>query len=173
MEEGWIEVASEEVVSGPVGVEDFWSAVDVWVRRPHVVNRRVLGAVILWEGPEGEGAWPAELTKQLDQEAPEGCDKTTSSKCDINVSGDTGEADTHVTEVDDHVTHGDSHVIRKRRWIVRELIPRMRKMTNGREAILIGNTAMHEHAYTHTITHYHMLASFNIPRLTRAKLKQG
>lgn len=32
-------------------VEDFYSGVDVWVKRPNVVNRKLIGAVIRLEGP--------------------------------------------------------------------------------------------------------------------------
>lgn len=32
-------------------MEDFYSGVDVWVRRPNVVNRKLLGAVVRLEGP--------------------------------------------------------------------------------------------------------------------------
>lgn len=30
--------------------EDFYSGVDVWIRRPNVINRKLLGAVIRLEG---------------------------------------------------------------------------------------------------------------------------
>lgn len=31
--------------------EDFYSGVDVWIRRPNVINRKLLGAVIRLEAP--------------------------------------------------------------------------------------------------------------------------
>ncbi len=151
-EESWIEVASEEKGCSSVGVDDFWSAIDVWLRRPHVVNRRVLGAVILWEGPGDEGAWSEELApptvEQSREEVPilAGSEKLSfggKEVCDDGVE----RVDTivplddidHVIDLGGHVTHGDSHVTLKQHWMVRELIPRMQKMSTGKEAIFIGN----------------------------------
>lgn len=49
--------------------EDFSSALDVWIKRPHVVNKKVLGATIL-ESPrewlEGEGELVTELVTMAD-----------------------------------------------------------------------------------------------------------
>jgi hypothetical protein len=43
--------------------EEFYSGVDVWVRRPNVVNRKLLGAMIQLEGPLS-ASW---MSKDLDQ----------------------------------------------------------------------------------------------------------
>lgn len=156
----WIEVASEKLGCPSVGVDDFWSAVEVWVRRPHVINRRVMGAVVLWEGPEGEGAWLKELELKLKHTYGPGehqtvgtdGDKSTSAaeSCDDLVTEgavavDHSNVDDHVT---DHVTHVDGHMIQKRQWILRELIPRMQRIPKGREVVIIGNSSEPDTACT-------------------------
>ena len=54
----WIKFASVETACSK---EDFFSGVEVWLTRPHVVNRRLLGSVVLQEeaverGREGAGS---------------------------------------------------------------------------------------------------------------------
>ena len=100
--------------------EGFWSAVDVWLKRPHVVNRRLVGAVVVQEGG-GVDEW---IRKQLEA-----------------IYKDSGWAPTGVS--------CGGHGVRK--FLVRELLPRMQGLPPNKEAVFIGMTqdtsAMHTTKY--------------------------
>ena len=89
---------------------DFHSGVEVWLRRPNVVNKRVLGAVFLEDKPledlSPDSQWVEWLTKLCS-------DKSFQENETVMFS--TGS-----------------------RMIIRELLPKPRSMAPGREAVLIG-----------------------------------
>lgn len=88
---------------------DFYSSVDVWIRRPNVVNRKLLGAVIRLEAPLSP-AW--------------------ASKDPI--------ADGHVTVGELHQEPEQGGVASGSRVVVRELLPRLGHVPPTLELVVIG-----------------------------------
>lgn len=134
---GWV-VLSEEVTS--CSVEDFFSGVDVWLRRPQVVNRRLLGAVILREhvlssqgtcDPEGQWVWAYQLHKELGESIKQGnqLSDSTSEHSDSVISGE------EVGEVVSSSPADEGCVT----CLVRELLPKMRSVPPKEDAIFLGN----------------------------------
>ena len=134
---GWV-VLSEEVTS--CSVEDFFSGVDVWLRRPQVVNRRLLGAVILREhvlssqgtcDHEGQWVWAYQLHKELGESIKQGnqLSDSASEHSDSVISGE------EVGEVVSGSPADEGCVT----CLVRELLPKMRSVPPKEDAIFLGN----------------------------------
>ena len=99
---------------------DFLSAVDVWQRRPNVVNRRLLGAV-----EERAGAWGG------------GEGRATATEKEVLASVLAMEGGGAASE-----EGGGEEAEVLWRFAVRELLPRMSSKAPGREAILLGERVM-------------------------------
>lgn len=106
-------------------IEDFYSGVDVWLKRPNVVNKRLLGAVIVAED-----------------------DKiSTESALEVSVDGDV-ERGRQSMVVLAHLyckelqREGESEVQSAVliKGMVRELLPKMRSSSRGLEAVLMDLT---------------------------------
>lgn len=91
---------------------DFLAAVDVWRRRPHVLNRRLLGAV-----EEREGTWCGETEERVLERV-------------IAVAGE-GKADAEEEMKEEGCD-------RKWQFVVRELLPRKQSEAHGHEVIIYG-----------------------------------
>ncbi|KFM78948.1 hypothetical protein X975_04016, partial [Stegodyphus mimosarum] len=46
MENKWIKV-HEQIVNSESSTFDFWSGINVWVERPHIINRKLLAVEVL------------------------------------------------------------------------------------------------------------------------------
>lgn len=134
---GWV-VLSEEVTS--CSVEDFFSGVDVWLRRPQVINRRLLGAVILREhvlssqgtsDPGGEWLWAYQLHRELGESTRQGnqLSDRTSEHSDSVISGQ---------EVGEVVSGSPADEVCAT-CLVRELLPKMRSVPPKEDVIFLGN----------------------------------
>ena len=137
---GWV-VLSEKVTS--CSVNDFFAGVDVWLKKPQVVNRRLLGAVILREHvlelslqgtsdpPGGEWLWAYRLHRELGETTKQGSQLSgrTSEHSDSAISSrDVGEVPSGSPTDEGGVT-----------CLVRELLPKMRSVLPKEDAIFLGN----------------------------------
>ena len=137
---GWT-VLSETDTS--CSVEDFFAGVDVWLRRPQVVNRRLLGAIILREHvldsnsePEGEWQWAYQLHREVQGSAEQGGQL-------YDVDGESLDSAIIGLEVDKEDTHEKENVT----CLVRELLPKMKSMPPVKDTILIGNEGVNRLPY--------------------------
>lgn len=122
-------------------VEDFFAGVDVWMKRPQVVNRRLLGAIILREhvldskhpveGHGGEWQWAYQLHGEMQGSTKQGDQLYGIAGGDLDSTaiglGVGKQEETHDQELE-HVT-----------CLVRELLPKMKNMPSVQDNILVGN----------------------------------
>ncbi len=102
--------AAEEIVTCPVS--GFYSGVDVWLKRPQVLNRRLLGCVEVYTSPDTSPATILELEAK--------CNGHGALYREVLLSGIVCEGG------------GNSCVV------VRRLLPRMRNMAESLEGVVIG-----------------------------------
>ena len=135
--EPWAKLASLETACSK---EDFFSGLEVWLRRPHVVNRRLLGSVVLQEeaverGREGEllRRWRGGTSRAAGgREDKESIDLT---ECMTDGSvADNGGMSRQVPNMEVAPPPTGYSL----RCQVRELLPRMRSLLPGREAVITG-----------------------------------
>lgn len=136
------------------GAEDFLAGVEVWIRRPHVVNRRLVGAIFLEEGVVKQGReeeWLLELQKpdqKRRKEGYEGCKGTEP----------TPESDEGV---------GSTHAGGLVKWLTRDLLPRVRGTPPTKEVVLSGK-------YVLSLTVYCLLLSQGLSLIPhRSKIEQS
>ena len=102
-------------------VQDFYCGVDVWLERPQVVNRRLLGCVTVHK-------------RQLDQDTSRTLSLHSSDDQHQSLSEESLRVLDHlvrcVCEEVEGTCHGDV--------IVRRLLPRMKRMEEGLEVVVIG-----------------------------------
>lgn len=118
----WREVGALETTCS---AEDFLSGVEVWVTRPQVVNRRLLGAVIV----EGGGAKAGEKVERRIGKEKEHSQPTLTAQSPDVCSHDNECA---------AVSGGLSWCGGRDSCTVRELLPRMRSMEPRREGVTTG-----------------------------------
>ena len=138
----WTKFASIETACSK---EDFFSGVEVWLTRPHVVNRRLLGSVVLQEetvkrGREGE--WLRSVREGTgcagrgrednDSNSPTGC------MAAAITSHNYGDTRHHLPNMEVALPPTGHPV--PIRCLVRELLPRMRSLLPGREAVVVGES---------------------------------
>ena len=135
---GWV-VLSKEVTS--CSVDDFFAGVDVWLKKPQVVNRRLLGAVILREhvlssqgrtsDPGDEWLWGYQLHRELGE----------STKQESQLSGRTSEHSNSTISSRDvgEVVSGSPADEGGVTCLVRELLPKRRSILPKEDAIFLGN----------------------------------
>lgn len=102
-------------------VEDFYSGVDVWLKRPNVVNKRLLGAIIVAEGDKISTESAPEVSVDDDMERGR---QSMVVLAQLYCKELQREGDSEV----------QSAVLIK--GMVRELLPKMRSSSRGLEAIL-------------------------------------
>lgn len=136
----WIKFASVETACSK---EDFFSGVEVWLTRPHVVNRRLLGSVVLQEEAVERGrewGWLGRVR--------EGTGCTGRGREDCDSSSPTGCMPAGITS---HSSGGTGQLLPNMevsppptgpplRCLVRELLPRLRSLPPGREAVVVGES---------------------------------
>ena len=105
-------------------VEDFYSGVDVWLKRPNVVNKRLLGAVVVAE----DDKISQECTLEVDDD---GMVRGRHSSMAVL-------AQLYCKELQRARSEGNSEVQSTvlLKGVVRELLPRMRSSSRGLEAVL-------------------------------------
>ena len=136
-------IEAEQPVTCSVG--DFYSGASVWLQRPNVVNRRLLGAVILYEN---ESIRPNTDTDTVDTlNCPKG---DIFGRRDIKDLCQSEEYHAEDKQIGPHVLSQLQCVLRmvaserrdgtvsNGRCIVREILPKMRNMPEGLEAVIIG-----------------------------------
>ena len=117
----WISLYEHEA---SCSVEDFYSGVDVWLKRPNVVNKRLLGAVIVAE----DDKIPTECTLEVDDSG-----MVRGRHASMAVL-----AQLYCKELQRARSEGDSEVQSTvlLKGVVRELLPKMRSSSRGLEAVL-------------------------------------
>lgn len=133
-------------------VSDFYSGVNVWLQRPNVVNRRLLGAVILYENKSPRHIHPVtDEPVTLDTVDMFNCPKgDIVSGCDTKNVFQSEQFQIKEQQIGPHVMpqlqcvlkmvaseRGDK-TVRNDRCIIREMLPKMRNMPASLEAVIIG-----------------------------------
>ena len=104
---------------------DFYSGVDVWIRRPNVLNRKLIGAVIQLESETGSRNW------SLDD-----LDSIASLRVGDLLDGKSSVTEKEVEEMQDvDKTPSGSG---KSKLLVRQLLPRLKQIHSTHELIIIG-----------------------------------
>ena len=117
----WRELGAQETTCS---AEDFLSGVEVWVARPQVVNRRLLGAVVV----EGGGA---KVGEKVERRIGGGGDSKPTSRAQ------SPEVCFHDNECA-AVSGGLNRCGGRASCTVRELLPRMRSVKPRREVVTTG-----------------------------------
>lgn len=105
-------------------VEDFYSGVEVWLKRPNVVNKRLLGAVIVAENDKISTERTLEVNEDGGMVRGRHSSMAVLAQLYCKELQRTEEGDSEV----------QSTVLLKR--VVRELLPKMRSSSRGMEAVL-------------------------------------